>query len=65
MHQTPASLQAWLEAGWSQGFDPPGRECMGGQVQRTRKWIGTPEVAVVLRQFGIDARIVDFCGGRR
>ncbi|GBF94761.1 hypothetical protein Rsub_07644 [Raphidocelis subcapitata] len=55
------SLQAWLEAAWEQGFDPPGRRQMGGHVQGTRKWIGTPEVAALLRQFGIDARVVDFC----
>jgi hypothetical protein len=36
---------------------------LGGGVQGTPKWIGTPEVAAALRQFGIDARIVDFCCG--
>ncbi|KAI8467703.1 MAG: peptidase family C78-domain-containing protein [Monoraphidium minutum] len=56
------SLQAWLEAAWADGFDPPGRAQLGGGVQGTPKWVGTPEVAVVLRQFGVDARIVDFCG---
>jgi hypothetical protein len=55
-----SSLQAWLECAWEEGFDPPGAEQLEHSVQGSRKWIGTTEVAVVLRYFGMNALIVDF-----
>jgi hypothetical protein len=57
-----ASLQAWLEVAWADGFDPPGAEQLGGSVRGTHKWIGTTEAAVLLRFFGLRARVVDFVG---
>lgn len=55
-----ASLQAWLECAWLQGFDCEGAEQLGHTVQGTRTWIGTTEVAALLHQFGVITKIVDF-----
>ncbi|GAX82300.1 hypothetical protein CEUSTIGMA_g9729.t1 [Chlamydomonas eustigma] len=60
-----ASLQAWLEVAWADGFDPPGFESLGGKVLGSRKWIGTTEAATLLRYFGVKAHIVDFLGPKR
>ncbi len=61
-HVHTASLQAWLEAAWADGFDAVGAESLGGKVQGERKWIGTTEAATLLRSFGVQALIVDFMG---
>jgi hypothetical protein len=58
------SLQALVEAAWAQGWDTAGKDQLGGQLQGTRTWIGTTECAALLRSFGINAKIVDFEGGR-
>eukprot|EP00210_Caulerpa_lentillifera_P009594 g9151.t1 len=57
-----ASLQAWLECCWNQGYDLQGMDSLEGQVQGSRKWIGTTDVVSLLRQFGIQAEFVDFLG---
>lgn len=57
-----ASLQGWLECAWKNGFDTMGSVSLGGRVQGSTKWVGTLEVASVLRQFGIKAHFVDFVG---
>jgi hypothetical protein len=56
------SLQAWLESAWAAGFDQLGCAQMGSSMQGAHKWIGTTEVAALLRYFGIRAHIVDFYG---
>lgn len=33
-------LQRYIEAAWADGFDPPGREQLQGQLQGTSRWIG-------------------------
>lgn len=57
-----ASLQGWLECAWKNGFDPPGSALLGGKVQGRTTWVGTLEVASVLRQFRVNAQFVDFVG---
>eukprot|EP00882_Tetradesmus_deserticola_P032078 GHRQ01036300.1.p1 GENE.GHRQ01036300.1~~GHRQ01036300.1.p1 ORF type:complete len:107 (+),score=38.22 GHRQ01036300.1:190-510(+) len=57
-----ASLQAWLEAAWAAGFDPGGAAMFGGSVQCSRRWVGTTEVAALLRSFGCRAQLVEFLG---
>ena len=54
------SLQAELERLWAHGFDPQGREQMGGSVLGTRKWIGTSEACVLLRGQGVRCNIAAF-----
>lgn len=56
------SLQAWLEVAWGAGFDPEGAAQLQYNVVGSRRWIGTTEVAAMLRYFGIRAQIVDFMG---
>lgn len=56
------SLQAWLECAWAAGFDALGCQQLGGAVRGRRTWIGTTEVACLLRYFGVRAHIVDFYG---
>lgn len=57
-----AALQAWLEIAWEAGFDPEGAEQLQCKVLGTRKWIGTTEVAALLRYSGLKAKIIDFLG---
>ena len=40
-------LQQLIEAAWSQGFDPQGKEQLQKLVH-TRKWIGATEICAVL-----------------
>jgi len=54
------SLQAWLETAWAAGFDPAGRDHLGGAVQGKDTWIGACDAAALLRSFGLRAQIVDF-----
>ncbi|KAF5837111.1 peptidase family C78-domain-containing protein [Dunaliella salina] len=56
------SLQAWLEAAWSEGFDTAGAESLGGKIQGDHKWIGTTEACALLRHQGVRAEIIDFMG---
>lgn len=60
-----ASLQAWLEAAWSSGFDPEGAAQLGGSVQGLDTWIGSADAATLLRSFGLRARLVDFKSERQ
>ncbi|GMH42480.1 hypothetical protein BSKO_10399 [Bryopsis sp. KO-2023] len=56
-------LQAWLECAWDAGFDVAGRNTIkNGKVQGTTTWIGTTEVTAMLRQFRVNAQVVDFLG---
>ncbi len=41
-------LQQLIEAAWEQGWDPQGREQLGGAVCNTKKWIGATEVVAML-----------------
>eukprot|EP00928_Gymnodinium_smaydae_P070069 TRINITY_DN54005_c0_g1_i1.p1 TRINITY_DN54005_c0_g1~~TRINITY_DN54005_c0_g1_i1.p1 ORF type:complete len:562 (-),score=148.18 TRINITY_DN54005_c0_g1_i1:40-1650(-) len=56
------SLQVELERLWSMGYDPEGRQQLGGFVRGTRKWIGTSEACVLLRGQGVRCNIVAFRG---
>jgi hypothetical protein len=53
-------LQTLIEGAWGMGFDVEGASQLGHAVVSTKKWIGTTEVAVLLRSQGIRAQIVDF-----
>eukprot|EP00930_Biecheleria_cincta_P082246 TRINITY_DN72007_c0_g1_i1.p1 TRINITY_DN72007_c0_g1~~TRINITY_DN72007_c0_g1_i1.p1 ORF type:complete len:419 (+),score=66.70 TRINITY_DN72007_c0_g1_i1:16-1272(+) len=57
------SLQMELERCWAGGFDPAGRQQLGGRVVATQKWIGTSEACVLLRAKGVRCNIVSFRGG--
>jgi len=63
-----ASLQAWIEWAWHQGFDEAGASSMGHSAQvlesRAREgfWMGTVDVKAMLGAFGVRADIVDFRG---
>jgi len=54
------ACQAWLEAAWAAGFDPAGREQLGGRVQGLPHWVGAVDCCALLRSFGLKAQIVDF-----
>ncbi len=54
------SLQAWLEAAWSAGFDLAGAQSLGGSVQGESKWVGTTEAATLLAHQNVPTRIIDF-----
>lgn len=58
------SLQALVEAAWAKGWDTAGKDQLGGRLRGMRTWIGTTECAALLRCFGLQAKIVDFEGGR-
>lgn len=53
-------LQTLIEGAWGMGFDVEGARQLGHAVVSTKKWIGTTEVAVLLRSQGIRAQIIDF-----
>ena len=55
-----ASLQQFIEKAWKSGFDVAGAEQLGGKLTGTRKWIGSTEIAALLRSFHIKTKIVDF-----
>eukprot|EP00933_Yihiella_yeosuensis_P043212 TRINITY_DN37951_c0_g1_i1.p1 TRINITY_DN37951_c0_g1~~TRINITY_DN37951_c0_g1_i1.p1 ORF type:complete len:442 (+),score=87.14 TRINITY_DN37951_c0_g1_i1:39-1328(+) len=59
------SLQAELESLWSKGYDPEGRQQLGGIVGGTQKWIGTSEACVLLRGQSIRCNIVAFRGSQK
>eukprot|EP00931_Biecheleriopsis_adriatica_P031857 TRINITY_DN18634_c0_g1_i2.p1 TRINITY_DN18634_c0_g1~~TRINITY_DN18634_c0_g1_i2.p1 ORF type:complete len:360 (-),score=70.43 TRINITY_DN18634_c0_g1_i2:67-1146(-) len=56
-------LQEELERLWADGFDPPGRQQLGGCVRGSQKWIGTSEACVLLRGQAVRCNIVSFRGG--
>lgn len=56
-------LQLELERLWALGFDPEGRQQLGGVVSGTRKWIGTSEACVLLRGQAVRCNIVAFQSG--
>lgn len=56
------SLQTWLEYAWFQGFDPVGCHELNGNVQGSKKWMGTSDATTIFRQFGIKAQVVNFVG---
>ena len=53
-------LQRLIEAAWSSGFDPQGRDQLGGRLSDTRKWIGATEIAAFLTSIRIRTEVVDF-----
>eukprot|EP00117_Sycon_ciliatum_P007322 scpid49978/ scgid5046/ Zinc finger with UFM1-specific peptidase domain protein len=53
-------LQELIEAAWTSGFDRAGADQLGHKLCKTRKWIGTTEIAAVLRYCGIRMQIIDF-----
>ena len=55
-----ASLGAWLEWAWRDGWDVDGAEQLGWRAQERGKWIGATECAALLRAQGLRARVVDF-----
>ncbi|XP_038077960.1 zinc finger-containing ubiquitin peptidase 1-like [Patiria miniata] len=55
-----SKLQQLIEAAWAKGFDPQGREQLGGRVANTRKWIGATEITAVLSSLRAKCRLVDF-----
>ncbi|CAE8654834.1 unnamed protein product [Polarella glacialis] len=57
------TLQAEIERLWEAGFDPPGRQQLGGWLVGSQKWIGTSEACVLLRGHSIRCNIISFRGG--
>ena len=53
-------IQGLIERAWKKGFDKDGAEQLGGRLSGTQKWIGSTEVAVLLRAQGVRANIIDF-----
>lgn len=53
-------LQKCIEYAWSIGFDPVCRSQQGGSIYKTKKLIGTSEVASVLLSHGVRAQIFEF-----
>ena len=58
-----AALQTWIEEAWARGWDPAGAEQLNSRLSGGTTWIGTTEVAALLRASRLRARIVDFEGG--
>ena len=55
------SLQMWIERAWRLGFDLEGAASLGGKlVGAGKKWIGSTEAAILLRSFGLRAKLVSF-----
>lgn len=55
------SLQLWIEAAWASGFDPDGAAQLGGRLAGVAgKWVGSTDIAALLRYFGIPARVIQF-----
>jgi zinc finger-containing ubiquitin peptidase 1 len=40
-------IQQLIEKAWENGFDPMGREQLGGKLKYTTKWIGSSDVAAL------------------
>eukprot|EP01033_Poteriospumella_lacustris_P011942 gene11942-8525_t len=55
-----ATLQRWIERAWQAGFDVAGAADFDFCLEGKDDWIGTTEVAALLRFFGLRALIVDF-----
>eukprot|EP00919_Chromeraceae_sp_WS-2016_P039577 GHVR01094334.1.p1 GENE.GHVR01094334.1~~GHVR01094334.1.p1 ORF type:complete len:406 (-),score=89.84 GHVR01094334.1:407-1624(-) len=53
-------MQLWMERAWQAGFDQPGMIHFGGELAGTHKWVGTAEVAALLRSFGVRANVHSF-----
>ena len=49
-----------LQTAWNKGFDAAGAKQFNWKIIGTGKWIGTTEIACVLRSMSIDAQILDF-----
>ena len=46
-------LQEMIEAAWQRGFDVQGRDQLGGNLHKTRKWIGATEIVTFLASIRI------------
>lgn len=57
------ALQSELDRLWACGYDPEGRQQLGGYVTGTQKWIGTSEACVLLRGQSVRCNIVAFRQG--
>lgn len=55
-----ATMQHWIERAWQAGFDVAGAADFDFRLEGKDDWIGTTEVAALLRFFGLRALIVDF-----
>ncbi|TFK62194.1 hypothetical protein BDN72DRAFT_882779 [Pluteus cervinus] len=53
------NLQAWIEAAWSDGFDPEAAADLG-KIAGSRRWIGTSDLWVAYTYIGIPAQLMDF-----
>lgn len=53
-------LQRMIEAAWRRGFDEQGREQLGGNLHKTRKWIGATEIVTFLASIRIKSEVLDF-----
>lgn len=58
-----AALQLYIEEAWVRGWDRAGAKQLGMQLRGATTWIGTTEIAALLRASRVRARIVDFEGG--
>mmetsp|Transcript_5439 Transcript_5439/g.16219 ORF Transcript_5439/g.16219 Transcript_5439/m.16219 type:complete len:226 (+) Transcript_5439:126-803(+) len=56
-------LQGRIEEAWRQGFDLEGKQELGGALLDETKWIGSAEVAALLRSLRIRAEVVEFSSG--
>ncbi|XP_071801449.1 zinc finger-containing ubiquitin peptidase 1-like isoform X2 [Asterias amurensis] len=53
-------LQQLIQAAWTKGFDPQGREQLGGQLVNSRKWIGATEIVAMLSSLHAKCQLIDF-----
>ncbi|WVO12504.1 hypothetical protein L204_100104 [Cryptococcus depauperatus] len=53
-------IQGWIEEAWAQGYDPDGREQLGGNILGRKKWIGPSDLYAMFTYKGIPCRIFDF-----
>ncbi|OXG77798.1 hypothetical protein C349_05048 [Cryptococcus neoformans var. grubii Br795] len=53
-------VQGWIEEAWEEGYDPEGKQQLGGTVLGRRKWIGPSDLYAMFTYKGIPCVIYDF-----
>ncbi|EAL19277.1 hypothetical protein CNBH3760 [Cryptococcus deneoformans B-3501A] len=53
-------VQGWIEEAWEEGYDPEGKQQLGGTVLGRRKWIGPSDLYAMFTYKGIPCIIYDF-----
>ncbi|XP_071955252.1 zinc finger-containing ubiquitin peptidase 1-like [Antedon mediterranea] len=55
-----SKIQHLIEKAWSEGYDPQGKEQLGGKLCNTRKWIGATEVVALFTSLKVRCKLIDF-----